>query len=179
VSALHKKELTIITFALILVTLLLSIYFMQNIYHDGAKSTTRSSVINGLQLSLTLDAKTTTYKQGQVINVTVALTNVGQKAMNVSFNNSYLGFEVRNSENVTVWEEESPLQPTGTLILAPQKSVNDVLIWNTGSYRNQPQASIGVYQFVGFLVIGFTEPNSTRSFQTAPLNITITKLSLM
>jgi hypothetical protein len=107
--------------------------------------------------------------------VTVALTNVGHQALNISFDDSYLCFEVRNSENVSIWIEESPVKSAGTVTLAPQRSVNDTLAWNTGSYRYTPAAPIGVYQFIGFLVRGLTEPNSTRSFQTAPLNVTIVK----
>jgi hypothetical protein len=170
VDALRKKELAIIAFAVILITVLLTVYFIQNI-NNNTDSTTHSSVINGIQLSLTLDAKTTTYKQGEVINVTVTLTNIGNKALNLSFINSYLCFDVRNSENISVYGEESPVQPNGTLTLAPQRSVSDILNWNTGPYRYGSPASIGVYQIVGYFSTDF---NSTRYFQTEPLNITIT-----
>ena len=170
VNALHKKELTVIAFAVILVTMLLTLYFVQNVNYTNAGNTTKSSVNNGLQLSLTLNAKTTTYEQGAEIYVTVALTNMGNKALNLSFNNSYLCFDVRNSGNVSVYGEESPVQPNGTLTLAPQRSVSDILNWNTGPYRYTPSASTGVYQIVGYFATDF---NSTRYFQTVPLNITI------
>ena len=102
----YKKKLAVVAFAVILATLLAFSYFF-NIY-GTAVNTTKSSVNNdGLQVSLTLNSKTTTYKQGAEIYVTVTLTNTGHKALTVfsnnSFNNSYLynaylGFDVRNSE---------------------------------------------------------------------------------
>ena len=170
-NTLRKRGLAIIVFAVILVTLLLTVYFFQNINSNNANITPHSSVINGLQLSLTLDAKTTTYKQGEVINATVSLTNIGNKALNLSFSNSYLCFDVRNSENISVYGEDSPIQPNGTLTLTQQKSVSDVLSWNTGPYRYGSPASVGGYQIVGYFSTDF---NSTRYFQTEPLNITIT-----
>jgi hypothetical protein len=170
VNALHKKQLTIIAFAVILITVLLTVYLVQNINYN-ANSSTQSGAINGLKLSLTLDSKTATYKQGQAINVTVALTNISNKALNLSFSNSYLCFDVRNSENISVYGQDSPIQPNGILTLAPQRSVSDILNWNTGPYRYGSPASIGVYQIVGYFSTDF---NSTRYFQTAPLNITIT-----
>jgi Flp pilus assembly protein TadG len=178
----HKKKLAVLAFAVILVTLLVSLYFF-NIYGTPG-NTVKSSVENdGLQVSLTLNSKTTTYKQGAEIYVTVTLTNTGHKALTVfsnnAFNNSYLydaylGFDVRNSENDSVWTETGTGNYNGTVTLDPQKSVNDTFNWNTGSYRSTPQASTGVYQLAGFYE---TDNNliATSRLQTAPLNISIVK----
>ena len=178
----HKKKLVIVAFAVMLVILLLSLYYFQNIYHNTTGNTVKSSGNNdGLQVSLTLNSKTTTYKQGAEIYVTVTLTNTGHKALTVfsnnAFNNSYLynaylGFDVRNSENDSVWTEVGTGNYNGAVTLDPQKSVNDTFNWNTGSYRSTPQASTGVYQIAGFYE---TDNNliATSRFQTAPLNITI------
>jgi hypothetical protein len=138
----HKKKL-VIAVAVMIVILLLSLYYFQNIYHDTAGNTAKSSINNDLQLSMTLDANTRIFKQGSEIYVTVALTNIGHKALNVSFDNSYLGFDVRNSENVSLWTEEGTGQGqfAGTVTLTPQRSVNDTFNWNTGYYRSMPQAS--------------------------------------
>ncbi len=175
----NKKKLVIVAFAVILVTLFLSLYF----YYGTFGITAQSGVNDGLQVSLTLNSKTTTYKQGSEIYVTVALTNTGHKDLTVfsdnSFNNSYiynayLGFDVRNSENVSIWTEFGSGNYNGNVTLAPQKSVNDTFNWNTGSYRSTPQASTGVYQLTGFYE---TDNNLTITsrLQTAPINITIIK----
>ena len=76
----HKKKLVIVAFAVMLVILLLSLYYFQNIYDNTSGNTVQSSVNNdGLQVSLTLNSKTTTYKQGAEIYVTVTLTNTGHE----------------------------------------------------------------------------------------------------
>jgi len=165
----HKKKLVIVAFAVMLVILLLSLYYIQNIYHNTAGNTVQGKVNNDLQLSMTLNANSRTFKQGSEIFVTVTLTNIGHKALNVTFDaNSYLGFDVRNSENVSVWTEEEG--NTTVVTLAPQRSVNDTFNWYTGNYRYATQAPLGVYQLVGFFV---AENNFTNRFQTAPVNITI------
>jgi hypothetical protein len=181
----HKKKSAIAVSAVLLVTLLLTLYFIQNINNSAAGNTVHSNVINGLQLSMTLNANTRVFKQGSEIYVTVTLTNTGHKALTVfsnnAFNNSYLynaylGFDVRNSENDSVWTETGTGNYNGTVTLDPQKSVNDTFNWNTGSYRSTPQASTGVYQLAGFYE---TDTNliATSRLQTAPLNITIVEAS--
>jgi hypothetical protein len=175
----NKKKLVIVAFAVILVTLFLSLYF----YYGTAGITAQSSVNDGLQVSLSLNSKTTTYKQGSEIYVTVTLTNIGHKDLTIfsdnSFNNSYLynaflGFDVRNSENVSVWTESGTGNYSGVVTLAPQKNVNETFNWNTGPYRSMPSAATGVYHFIGFYE---TDNNLTLTsrFQTAPINITIIK----
>ncbi len=178
----YKKKSVIVAFAVILAILLVTLYFVQNIYFSSAGSTAQSGVMDGLQVSLTLNSKTTTYKQGAEIYVTVTLTNTCHKVLTVfshnAFNNSYLynaylGFDVRNSENDSVWTEDGTGNHNGAVTLHPQKSVNDTFNWNTGSYLSTPQASTGVYQLVGFYE---TDNNliATSRLQTVPLNITIT-----
>ncbi len=176
----YKKKLAVMAFAVILATLLASLYFF-NIY-GTAVNTVKSSVNNdGLQVFLTLNSESTTYKQGAEIYVTVTLTNTGHKALTVfsnnAFNNSYLcdaylGFDVRNSENDSVWTEDGTGNYNGAVTLDPQKSVNDTFNWNTGSYRSTPQASTGVYQLAGFYE---TDNNliATSRLQTVPINIII------
>jgi hypothetical protein len=156
----------------LLVTLLLTLYFIQNIYYSTADSTVHSSVINGLQLSLTLGAKTTTYRQGADVNMTLALTNVSHQALNVSFDTpNSLSFEVRDVNNSLVFSEDDGGKFTGKIIFAPERSLNETYNWPTG-YRNL--VPVGKYQIVGFFGPEF---NSTGNFQTAPLNIIIVEAS--
>jgi hypothetical protein len=63
------KKLTVAAFAVVLAILLLTVYFVENSFYSNADITSHSSAINGLQLTVTLDAKTTIYKQGQVIKM--------------------------------------------------------------------------------------------------------------
>ena len=166
---LHKRKLIIVAFAALLVIVLLTIYFIQNTYSSPS---THSNVINGLQLSLTLGAKTTTYKQGQTLNVTLALTNVGHQSINVSFDipNPYFSFDVRDNKNNLVFTAEDSGEFNGTMTFGPERSIIETFYWDT-AYRNN-QVPVGVYQIVGFLV---TENNGTSGFQTPPLNIIIVK----
>jgi len=166
----RRKELAIVTLAMLLVIVLLTVYFIQNTYSSPS---THSNVINGLQLSLTLGAKTTTYKQGQTLNVTLTLTNVDHQSMNVSFDipNPYFSFDVRDNKNNLVFTAEDSGQFFNrTMTLSPERSINETFYWDT-AYRNN-EVPVGVYQIVGFLV---TENNGTSGFQTPPLNITIVK----
>lgn len=159
----HKKETVIVVSAVLLVTLLLALYFIQNISFR-----TDSSVINGLQLSLTLGAKTTTYKQGANINMTLALTNVSHEALNVSFDTpNSLSIDVRDVNNSLVFAEDDGGKFTGNMTLAPDRSIKETFNWPTG-YRSF--VPVGEYQIVGFFGPEF---NTTSGFQTAPLNITI------
>jgi hypothetical protein len=166
----RKKESVILVSAVLLVTLLITLYFIQNTDFSTDGSIAHSSVINGFQLSLTLGAKTTTYRQGVGINVTLALTNVSHQALNVSFDASYpyLSFDVRDYNNSLVFSADDYGKFTGNITLAPDRSINDTFNWDTG-YRNMV-TPFGEYQIVGFFV---TEPNGTSGFQTAPLNITV------
>jgi hypothetical protein len=158
----------------LLVTLLLALYFIQNVYYSTAFSTVHSGVINGLQLSLTLGAKTTTYRQGADINMTLALTNVSHQALNVSFDapNSYFSFDARDHNNSLAFSADDYGKFTGNITLAPERSINETFNWETG-YRNM-QVPVGEYQITGFFVI---KPNSASGFQTSPLKITIVKSS--
>ena len=164
----HKKETVIVVSAVLLVTLLLTLYLVQNIYYNNAAPAVHSSTINGLQLSLTLDAKTTTNKQGANINMTLALTNVSHQTLNVSFDTpNSLSFEVRDANSSLVFTEDDGGKFTGNITLPLDKSIKDTLNWATG-YRTY--VPVGEYKIVGFFGPEF---NNASSFQTAPLNITI------
>jgi hypothetical protein len=152
----------------LLVTLLLTLYLVQNIYY--AAPAVHSSTINGLQLSLTLGAKTTTYRQGASINMTLALTNVSHQTLNASFDTpNSLSIDVRDVNNSLVFSEDDGGKFTGKLTFAPDRSIGEPFIWDTG-YRTY--VPVGEYQIVGFFGPEF---NYTSGFQTAPLNITIVK----
>ena len=155
----HKKESVIVVSAVLLVTLLLTLYFIQNIYYSTAGSIVHSSVINGLQLSLTLGAKTTTYRQGADINMTLALINVSHQALNVSFDtpNPYFSFDIHDYKNSLVFSANDYGKFTGNITLAPERSINETFYWDT-AYRNN-QVPVGEYQIVGFFV---TEPTINR-----------------
>ena len=168
----RKKESVILVSAVLLVTLLLTLYFIQNTDFSTDGSIAHSSVINGFQLSLTLGAKTTTYRQGVGINVTLALTNVSHQALNVSLDTpNSLSFDVRDVNNSLIFSEDDGGKFTGNITLAPDRSINDTFNWDTG-YRTY--VPVGEYKIIGFFGPEF---NSTSVFQTAPLNITIVEAS--
>ncbi len=167
----HKKETAVVVSAVLLVTLLLALYLVQNIYYNTTAPTVHSGTINGLQLSLTLDAKTTTYKQGASINMTLALTNVSHQALNVSlYTPNSLSFDVRDVNNSLVFIEDDGGKFTGNISLATDGGIKDTFNWPTG-YRTL--VPVGEYQIVGFFGAEFNNTGSFHSFQTAPLNIII------
>jgi hypothetical protein len=156
----------------LVVTLLLALYFIEDFYYSTT-GTAQSSVNNGLRLFLSLAPKTTTFAQGQAINVTLALTNINNEALNLSSitPQRYLSFEVRDNSSNLVFTSEDSGQLTDNLTLASGKSVSEIFYWDT-SYR-YPIAT-GVYQIVGFFG---AESNSTSGLHTTPLYVTIVSAS--
>ena len=164
----HKKESVIVVSAVLLVTLLLTLYVIQNILNNTAAPAVKNNAINGLQLSLTLGAKTTTFKQGADINMTLALTNVSNQPLNFSFDTpNSLSIDVRDFNNSLVFSEDNGGKFTGNITLAPDRSIEEPFNWATG-YRGF--VPVGEYHLVGFFGPEF---NSTSGLQTAPLNIAI------
>ncbi len=163
----YRKKIVVVAFAVLLIAVLFALYFVPSIYHNNASSV-YSATVNGLQLSLTLDAKTATYKQGANINMTLALTNVSHQALNFSFDTpNSLSIDIRDVNNSLVFTEDDGGKFTGNMTLASDQSIKETFNWATG-YRTY--IPVGEYQIVGFFGLEF---NSTHTLQTAPLNITI------
>jgi hypothetical protein len=169
---LYRKKLTIMALIVLVVTLLLALYFIEDFY-CSTTGTAQSSVNNGLRLFLSLAPKTTSFTQEQAINVTLALTNVNNEALNLSSiaPQPYLSFEVRDNSSNLVFTSEDSGQLTDNVTLASGKSVSKIFYWDT-SYH-YPIAT-GVYQIVGFFG---TESNSTSVLHTTPLYVTIVSAS--
>ena len=168
----YRKKLTIIALVVLVVTLLLALYFIEGFYYSTT-GTAQSSVNNGLQLSLSLSPKSTTFVQGQAINVTSVLSNVKNKALNLSSiaPHPYLSFEVRDNNSKLVFTSEDSGQFTDNVTLASGRSIIETFYWDT-SYR-YPIAA-GIYQIVSFFG---SESNSTSGLHTMPLFVTIASAS--
>ena len=157
---------------MLVVTLLLTLYFIQGFYYSTTDSAL-SSVNIGLQLSLSLSPKSSTFVQGQAINVTLALTNINSKALNLSSiaPHPYLSFEVRDNSSKLVFTSEDTGQFTENVTLASERSISETFRWDT-SYRYP--ITTGIYQIVGFFG---AESNSTSGLHTTPLYVTIVSAS--
>jgi hypothetical protein len=158
----------------LLVILLMAVYYFQNIsVNEG--STVHSGVVNGLQLSLTLDTKTPTYIQGQIVSVTLALTNVNNQATNLSFisPDAYFDFSVYdNRSNFLIGQTDEGRFSTPTT-LSPGQSIKETFQWSSTGHRGW-EISDGVYQFVGVVrELNATELTGRDVFRTTPLNVTV------
>jgi hypothetical protein len=152
----------------LVVILFLALYFIEGFYYSPI-GTAQSSVNNGLQLFLSLAPKTTTFAQGQVIKVTLELTNVNNEALNLSLitPHPYLSLDVRDNSSNLVFTSQDTGQFTDNVTLASGRSIRETFSWDT-SYRYP--IAIGVYQIVGFFG---AESNSTSGLHTTPIYVTI------
>jgi hypothetical protein len=165
----RRTKLVIVASAVLLVIVLLSVYFVQNIYSNNGK-TAYSTVINGLQLSVTVNE--TTHRQGDNIYATLTLTNVNNKNVSTDFIDSGAYFElfVYNSENKfeAAKEDSGGLFKT-PIMLSPNSSINKTFNWLTDAPYYYPKE--GTYQFVGLIA----ESSGHSIFKTAPIYITLSK----
>jgi hypothetical protein len=169
----HRNKI-IVASAVLLVILLMTFYFVQNNYSNTGR-TVYSSVVNGLQLSLTLGAKAPTYIQGQVVNVTLALTNISDQALNLSFisPDAYFDFSVYDNKGNFLIGQSDEGRFRMPIILTPGQSIKETFQWSSTGHRGW-EISDGVYQFVGIVgELNVTEITGKDVFRTAPLNITV------
>lgn len=133
-----------------------------------------SSVSNGFQLSITLEANRTSYTKGENIPITFTITNVNNQTQNFTNTNGNadFNFQIYNSANNEVYSwihGAYPLTNT-TVPLAPNEIYSQTLIWSqindvTGGFSQVPS---GTYQ-----IIGEIGANTPYQLQTQSLNITI------
>lgn len=164
----QRTKIVIVASSALLVIVLVSVYFVQNLYSNNGK-TVYSSVINGLQLSLTINE--TTHRQGENIYVTLLLTNVDNKNVSTAFIDRDASFELNiyDSKN----EFEAAKIDGGfnkPITLAPKSSIAKTFNWLTDApYYHPPE---GVYHFVGLIK---EDADDYTVLGTAPLHVTLIK----
>jgi|WetSurMetagenome_2_1015567.scaffolds.fasta_scaffold191880_2 hypothetical protein len=162
----RTTKLVIVAMSALLVIVLMSVYFVQNIYSNNDKNV-YSSVCNGLQVCLTVNE--TTHRQGENIYVTLTLTNVNNQNVSTAFiRGEHFELNIYDSKNEL---EAAKISGEGfkPITLAPKSSITETFNWLTDApYYYPPE---GVYQFVGLIA----DPNGQSVFRTAPLKITLIK----
>jgi hypothetical protein len=165
----RRTKLIIVTSAVLLVIVLLSVYFVQNIYSNNDK-TAYSNIVNGLRLSITVNE--TTHRQGDNIYATLRLTNIGNQNVSTRFidTDAIFEFDVHSQNHIESGSSETSQFRLPTT-LAPNGSINKTINWLTDAPYYYPPA--GKYQFVGQI----TNSNHQTVFRTAPLKITLTTVT--
>jgi len=165
----HRNKLIIVASTAFIIILLVTIYFVQNVYSNNGK-TAYSSVINGLQLSI--EVNETTHRQGENIYATLKLTNVNNHNVSTAFIDSgaYFELSIFDSENKfeAAKEDSGGLFKT-PIMLSPNSSINKTFNWLTDAPYYYPKE--GTYQFVGLIA----ESSGHSIFRTAPIYITLSK----
>jgi hypothetical protein len=165
----RTTKIVIVTIS-VLVIVIMSVYFVQNFLYPNNGKTAYSTVINGLQLSVTVNE--TAHRQGDNIYATLMLTNVNNQNVSTAFIDQDAHFELDVYDSKNHFEtatEESGGRFKTSITLTPNSNITYTMNWLTDApYYNPPE---GVYQFVGLIA----KPNGQSVFRTAPLNITLTK----
>ncbi len=132
-----------------------------------------SSISDGFQLSITLQANKTQYASGETVPITFAITNTGSQTANFTNQNgnANFNFQVYNSTNNKVYSWSFGAYPLTnlTLPLAPGENYTQTLNWPEINFPSFNQVSSGAYYVIG--EVGEIPP---YQLQTKPLNITIT-----
>lgn len=173
-----KRSVAIAVFVIIIVLIGTAAAFINDFFSakPNWNTTAFSSVNDGLQLSMALQANKTTFPQGQLINLTFALTNVSNQTKNVTLINAnprIFYFQIYNTKNNQVYISQSGIFPpiNQTITLAPNQNYTNTQTWDQGIFQwvGSSHVPTGAYR-----IQGNVEAQNLYSFQTEPLNITIT-----
>lgn len=160
----------------ILIAVISSAYFIQGYpFVNYNKTTALSDVEDNLQLSTTLDANKTSFRQGEEIKLTLALTNLSNQTKTITDVNgvSIFNFEVYDQSNNWVYMYEIGAYPiiNQTIIIPPNATYNETFTWEQGGipYVHPSQEPVGTYYIVG----NINDNGNIPSLQTSRLNISI------
>ena len=158
----------------ILIAVISSAYFIQGYpFVNYNKTTALSDVEDNLQLSTTLDANKTSFRQGEEIKLTLALTNLSNQTKTITDVNgvSIFNFEVYDQSNNWVYMYEIGAYPiiNQTIIIPPNATYNETFTWEQGGipYVHPSQEPVGTYYIVG----NINDNGNIPSLQTSRLNI--------
>jgi hypothetical protein len=162
----------------------LSVYGMKSLADRGPASVTSVVTVSPLELKLKLEK--TEFMQGESINITVSLRNIGNTATEVMFSQygSYVKFKVFDTNGNWIFEQGSAVGLAfSNIALAPNEQVSHTytwsqVIWNRvgDTVLNEYQAPKGAYKIVGatgsdeISVVGMWP---MQSLETPPIIITI------
>lgn len=160
----------------ILIAVVSTAYFIQDYpFVNYSKTTASSGVEDNFQLSMTLDANKTSFRQGEEIKLTLALTNLSNQTKTVTDANgvSIFNFGIYDQSNNWVYMYEIGAYPiiNQTIIIPPNSTYNETFTWEQGGlpYVHPSQEPVGTYYIVG----NINDNGNIPSLQTSRLNISI------
>jgi hypothetical protein len=168
------NRLSIVLVIVILVISIASAWLILSLTPAPSNLSASSSVSDGFQLTITLEANKTQYTKGENIPLAFTITNVSNQTQNFTNTNgdTNFNFQVYNSANKQVysWIHGAYALVNDTIPLAPNESFSQTLNWPqkndlSGGF---PQVTSGACY-----IIGEVGENTPYKLQTPPLNITI------
>lgn len=176
VDTLNKKTLSL-TFAVILVAIIFTAYYIQGYpFVNYGKTGASSQVEDSLQLSITLDANKTNFRQGEEINLTLTLTNLSNLTKTLTDVNgaSIFNFEIyQSSPDNWIYMYEIGAYPIidKTITIPPNANYNQTFTWDQRGldYIHPSQEPVGTYHIIG----NINDNGSIPSLQTSRLSICI------
>jgi len=173
---LNKTIVGIVLTSILIFLILFAFFFVQGYF--SANSNIRvasSSVENGLQLFMTLDANKTSFQEGEQIKLTLALTNLSNQTKIITDVNgvSIFNFGVYDRNNNWIYSYEIGAYPiiNQTINIPPYANYNETFTWGQGGipYVHPSQEPTGTYY-----IIGNTNDNTSLPYlATQRLNIVI------
>lgn len=164
------------TLIVILIAVISTAYYLQGYpFVNYNKTTALSDVEDNLQLSMTLDANKTSFRQGEEIKLTLALTNLSNQTKTITDVNgvSIFNFEVyQDSNNNWIYMYEIGAYPiiNQTIIISPHANYNETFTWEQGGvpYVHPSQEPVGTY----YIIVNIND-NGSIPLQTSRLSISI------
>lgn len=172
----NKTILGIALTAILTFSILFAFFFIQGYFSASSNITVASSSVeNGLQLSMTLDANKTSFQQSEQIKLTLALTNLSNQSTTITDVNgvSIFNFGVYDRNNNWIYSYEIGAYPiiNKTIIIPPNANYIETFTWGQGGipYVHPFQEPVGTYY-----IIGNTNDNTSLPYlATQRLNIVI------
>ena len=134
-----------------------------------------SSVSNGYQLTISLEANKTQYAKNEAVPITFTVTNVSNQTQNFTNTNGNANFNFQIYDNankqVYSWIHGAYPQTNATIPLPPSETYRQTLNW---SQDNDVSGGFSQVQAGAYYIVGEVGANTPYQLQTQPLNITIT-----
>jgi len=127
-----------------------SVYGMN--FFAGRGATSLTSVLTTGPLELKLELQKTEFVQGEPINITVSLKNIGNTTITITFTEKILGGiypDVYNASGTKVWGRGLLPQAIERITLEPNEGISRTYTWNQITIGERKQVPKGTYAIVG------------------------------
>lgn len=165
----------------------ISVYGIHLLAGKGSASVASTLIAEPLELKLELDK--TEFEQGEPVNITVSLKNIGNTTIEVSYayRGSKVMYKVLDMNDTEIYEYgRAILTMVDEISLAPDEQVSHTFTWNQVIWTyiwinghkmiySEEQAPRGTYKIVGATAasIGVVGVGPLGQIETPPITITI------